>query len=98
VSLHTENARGQENTQVYGGKCRIYTGGKLNVEMNESVGHTAGKIWHMLNDHGPQTMAQLKKRLNGTGELVGFALGWLAREDKVDISQDKKSFKVALKE
>ena len=51
----------------------------------------------MLNDHGPQTLAQLKKRLNGSGELVGFALGWLARENKVDIAQEKKSFKVALK-
>jgi hypothetical protein len=51
----------------------------------------------MLNEHGPQTVAQLKKRLNGSGELLGFALGWLAREDKVDISQEKKSFKVALK-
>jgi len=51
----------------------------------------------MLNDLGPQTLAQLKKRLNGSGELVGFALGWLAREDKIDISQEKKGFKVALK-
>ena len=63
----------------------------------EQVGDTAGKVWNMLNDHGPQTVAQLKKRLNGSGELLGFALGWLAREDKVDISQEKKSFKVALK-
>ena len=67
------------------------------MEMNEHVGVTAGKVWHMLNDLGPQTLAQLKKRLNGSGELVGFALGWLAREDKIDISQDKKSIKVALK-
>ena len=67
------------------------------MEMNEQVGVTAGKVWHMLNDSGPQTLAQLKKRLNGSGELVGFALGWLAREDKVEISPDKKSFKVALK-
>ena len=67
------------------------------MEMNEQVGVTAGKVWNMLNDSGPQTLAQLKKRLNGSGELVGFALGWLAREDKVEISPDKKSFKVALK-
>ena len=67
------------------------------MEMIEQLGDTAGKIWHALNDHGPQTLAQLKKRLNGSGELVGFALGWLAREDKIDISQDKKNFKVALK-
>ena len=67
------------------------------MEMKEQVGTTAGKVWHSLNDHGPQTLAQLKKRLNGSGELVSFALGWLAREDKIEISQDKKSFKVALK-
>ncbi|MGD0224525.1 MAG: winged helix-turn-helix domain-containing protein [Terriglobia bacterium] len=67
------------------------------METNEQVGVTAGKVWHMLDEFGPQTLAQLKKRLNGSGELVGFALGWLAREDKVEISLDKKSFKVALK-
>jgi hypothetical protein len=67
------------------------------VEIKEQVGITAGKIWHELNDVGPQTLAQLKKKLNGSGELVGFALGWLAREDKIEISQEKKSIKVALK-
>ena len=67
------------------------------MEIKEQMGVTAGKIWQTLSDEGPQTMAQLKKRVNGSGELVGFALGWLAREDKIDISQEKKSFKVALK-
>jgi len=67
------------------------------LELNAHVGETAGKVWHSLNDDGPQTLAQLKKKLNGSGELVGFALGWLAREDKIDISQDKKNFKASLK-
>jgi len=39
----------------------------------------------------------LKKKVNGSAELVGFALGWLAREDKIDISKEKKTFKVSLK-
>lgn len=67
------------------------------MEIKEQVGVTAGKVWRILSDSGPQTVAQLKKRLNGSGELVGFALGWLAREDKIDISQEKKSLKVVLK-
>ncbi|MGA2983324.1 MAG: winged helix-turn-helix domain-containing protein [Terriglobia bacterium] len=68
------------------------------MEAREQVGVTAGEVWHVLNDFGPQTVAQLKKRLNGSGELVGFALGWLAREDKIDISlEKKKNFKIALK-
>jgi hypothetical protein len=51
----------------------------------------------MLNESGPQTLAQIKKRVGGSGEVVAFALGWLAREDKVDISHDKKTFKVTLR-
>jgi hypothetical protein len=67
------------------------------METTEQVGVTAGQVWHILKDSGPLTVAQLKKKLNGSGDLVGFALGWLAREDKVDISQEKKNFKVTLK-
>jgi len=67
------------------------------MEINGQVGETAGKIWNLLNDEGPHTFAQLKKKLNGSGELLSFALGWLAREGKVDITQEKKVVKVALK-
>jgi len=67
------------------------------MEINVQVGETAGKIWNLLNDEGPQSFPQLKKKLNGSGELLGFALGWLAREDKVDLKQEKKTLKVALK-
>jgi hypothetical protein len=63
----------------------------------EQIGVTAGEVWNILRDSGPLTVTQLKKKLNGSGDLVGFALGWLAREDKVDISEEKKNFKVALK-
>ena len=67
------------------------------MDTTEQVGITAGKIWHILDECGPQTLAQLKRKMFGSGELVGFALGWLAREDKIDISQDKKTIKAALK-
>lgn len=67
------------------------------MEMNEKVGLIAGEIWHILNDLGPQTLAQLKKKLNGSGEVIDFAVGWLAREEKIDISLEKKSYKVTLK-
>jgi len=67
------------------------------MQINGQVGETAGKIWHLLSDEGPQTISQLKKKLNGSGEILSFALGWLAREDKVDITQDKKIVTVALK-
>ena len=67
------------------------------MEIIPEVGATAGKIWHLLSEDGPQTVVQIKKKLNGSGDLVQFALGWLAREDKVAISQEKKNLKVVLK-
>jgi hypothetical protein len=67
------------------------------VEIISQVGQTAGKIWNLLSADGPQTLVQIKKKLNGSGDLVPFALGWLAREDKVEISQDKKNLTVVLK-
>ncbi|HXX24706.1 MAG TPA: winged helix-turn-helix domain-containing protein [Terriglobia bacterium] len=67
------------------------------MEINGQVGETAGKIWHLLNDEGPQTIQQLKKKLNGSGEILSFALGWLAREDKVGITQERKIVTVALR-
>jgi hypothetical protein len=63
----------------------------------EQVGVTAGEVWHVLKDSGPLTVAQLKKKLSGSDDLVNFSLGWLAREGKIDISPEKKTFKVALK-
>lgn len=67
------------------------------MEINGKVGEAAGKVWHALSSEGPQTVSQLKTKLNGSSEVVNFALGWLAREDKIEIMQEKKSFKVKLK-
>jgi hypothetical protein len=97
VSTEVKGAERQKISKVQGSYCRIYIGGSVQLETKEQVGVTAGKVWHILSEFGPQTMAQLKKRLNGSGELVGFALGWLAREDKIDILQEKKNLKVTLK-
>jgi len=67
------------------------------MDVNNQVGETAGKVWYALSSAGPQTLAQLKKNVNGSGELLSFGLGWLAREDKVEIVPEKKSFRVRLK-
>ena len=69
----------------------------MNTDTRSQVGETAGQVWHLLNNEGPQTLIQLKKKLNGNAELLNFAIGWLAREDKVEISPDKKSLRVQLK-
>ena len=67
------------------------------MDMNSEVSQMAGQVWHALSSDGPRTLVQLKKKLNATSELVSFGVGWLAREDKIEIIPDKKSFRVQLK-
>ncbi len=67
------------------------------MDISWEVGETAGKVWHLLNDQGPLTVTQIRKKLNGSADLLNFAIGWLAREDKVEIQAEKKSLKVQLK-
>ena len=65
--------------------------------MSEEIGTMAGAIWHTLESKGEMTLAQLKKELKAASPLFDWAIGWLAREDKIQISLEKKNFKVALK-
>lgn len=67
------------------------------VDIKPQVGETAGMVWHALSNEGPLTINQLKKKFNGSGELLNFAIGWLAREDKVEITPDKKTLRVQLR-
>jgi hypothetical protein len=67
------------------------------IDAISKVGETAGEVWQLLNDQGPQTVDQLKRKLNGKTELLNFAIGWLAREDKIELANDKKTFRIQLR-
>ncbi len=67
------------------------------MEIKDQIGHTAGEVWQLLQQDGPQSLARLRRQLNGHGELPVLAVGWLAREDKVDLLPDRKSLRVQLK-
>jgi Winged helix-turn-helix domain (DUF2582) len=44
------------------------------MDVNSQVGETAGKVWHALSSAGPLTLAQLKKKVDGSGEFLSFGL------------------------
>ena len=67
------------------------------VDTKHQVGETAGQVWQLLHSQGPQTLPQLKKKLNGTSELLDFAIGWLAREGKIEITPEKNTVRIQLK-
>jgi hypothetical protein len=67
------------------------------MAIKAQVGELAGEVWQLLANEGPLTLAQLKKKLDAQGELLSYALGWLAREDKIEFVPEKKTWRVQLK-
>jgi hypothetical protein len=64
--------------------------------MQEDIASTAGIIWHALNDRGELSLAKLKKAVNGKTPVFEWAIGWLAREGKLVITSENRSFRVRL--
>jgi predicted ArsR family transcriptional regulator len=54
------------------------------MTMHHDVGETAGKVWHLLHQRGPATVAEIATGVGCQREAVERAIGWLAREDKLD--------------
>lgn len=52
--------------------------------MKEKVGETAGKIWKFLDKKGEVNIDQLPRNLKEKSAIVYQAVGWLAREDKIE--------------
>ena len=67
-------------------------------ELQEQIGQSAGQIYNYLSsNNGKSTFAKMKKDLDLKGNFADLGLGWLAREDKVEISKKGTSVSVRLK-
>ena len=64
---------------------------------DSEIGSTAGNVWCYLSDNGPTSLAALKKNLPDSNDFIIAAIGWLAREDKLDFQPTGRTLKIALK-
>ena len=62
----------------------------------EQIGEIAGDVWHVLHATGPQSMSKLLKQVDAPRDQVMQAIGWLAREDKISIQEERRSKIVSL--
>ena len=62
-----------------------------------AIGHTAGDVWGYLSAGEPRTIAEIKKSIPGSSDLVVAAIGWLAREDKLEFVTSGKTVKIGLR-
>ena len=66
--------------------------------MIEKIGTNAGSVWNALNEAvGAMNVKDLKKITKLTEKDLYAALGWLAREDKIEFSEVEKDLFVALR-
>ncbi len=66
-------------------------------ECIREIGSAAGDIWHVLSDNGPMTLARLVREVEAPRDVVMQAIGWLAREGKVDIQTAARGRTVSLR-
>ena len=65
--------------------------------MKNSIGDMSGKVWQALNDNGAMSVTKLKTVLKADAFLLNAAIGWLSREEKVDVTKKGNTITVNLK-
>ena len=61
------------------------------------IGETAGTIWHVLSENGSLSLTKLAKTVDAPRDSVMQAIGWLAREGKVEIEETGRGRFISLR-
>lgn len=65
--------------------------------LEQTIGLSAGQIYNYLAENeGQATMSKIKKDLDLKGNFAELGLGWLARENKVQMAKSGNSIKITL--
>ncbi len=65
----------------------------------ERIGDVAGDVWTWLCDRGGEaTVRAVEQGLESPQRLVDMAVGWLAREGKVELGRQGRAVRVRLLE
>jgi len=66
--------------------------------LEQSIGQSAGQIYNYLAENeGQSTFSKIKKELDLGGNFAELGLGWLAREDKIELAKSGNSLKIKLR-
>jgi hypothetical protein len=65
--------------------------------METQIGKASGIVWQYLHQNSETTLSRLKRETKLPNELLLMGLGWLAREEKLNLIQEKRSLRVSLK-
>ena len=66
--------------------------------MSDRIGTAAGKVWGCLAENGPATATQIQRRTGMEAALTHQAIGWLAREGKLNAQESKRRVTFSLRD
>lgn len=61
-----------------------------------TVGQAAGQVWQFLRDEGKSSVSAIERGVDASGREVQMAIGWLAREGKVEFSDESRGLYISL--
>jgi len=62
----------------------------------DQIGETAGLVWQCLDLEESISMTQLIKSIDAPRDVVMQAVGWLAREEKIEIDETTRGRQIRL--
>lgn len=66
--------------------------------MEVEIGSAAGAVWQYLHhQHGDTTLTKLKQGTKLPDQIVLMAIGWLAREGKLEMAHEGRALRIALR-
>ena len=67
------------------------------IVSNDGIGVVAGDVWRLLGDQSEQSLTAIKKSIDAPTDVIMAAVGWLAREDKLEFKKIGRTVKVSLR-
>lgn len=65
--------------------------------MQDKIGEVAGYVWRFLEDEGESSVSAIADAVDAPRSKVSMAIGWLAREDKLEFNNEGRGSTVSLK-
>lgn len=65
--------------------------------LEDTIGEVAGEVYEFLEDNGDTSVSGVTKGVDAPGTKVYMAMGWLAREGKLEFIDKKRGNAVRLK-
>ena len=62
-----------------------------------TIGEAAGSVWKLLAEQGPLPFEDLANGLGEDRDLASMAIGWLARENKLNFEREGRGILLSLK-